>query len=838
MRRFAIAAFTFCISAVFAGVSNGSPVQLRLTAPRRMVNSKSLTVMAELLDESGKIDWKPCGGYGSVSAVRASDNTAVAISTLVFDTHDGTPPADSMRFYSGVGSVTLKLDAGGAEPGGDMIVSVTYAGMTGSRRVTVLNAPPMREVSGTLAGADLNWGPEDGIIHLTHDCVVPEGSALHIAAGTLVMVDPGPADAGTLIDVRGALEAAGTSEDPICFFPTSGAPALRLNASCSEPLSNLFAWQGFNFFGSGSSTLDHVFITGAGNGIQIGHTRMPIMKIDGPHNLNLNHVVFADNNGKAIYGGGTGVYTIRDSLVTRCGHGTEFSSNGYWTLLVEESWYTGIGHGPKACDRDGDCINVRGTDASFGGPKIIRGCMMLDGGDDGVDQAPADFTVENCVMGYLVDTGIILDAGSSGSVTCNNVLTYGNRFGLGGRTRPVYATNCTFADGTRLSPLHDCILSVFSRCIIWPDPFSTCCGQIDHCDVGPASDMSCGTDNATYDPQFTSVWQSGCDYTPTANSPALTAGPNGTRIGWLGFNSPRHGALLYGVLSDAAARPGGTVSLDLYVDDATDVSSYTTQISISLLSGSGSVGGAGPDSVEVYESRPDALFAGKVTVESEDEPNLRVTNSLVEGSSSTGASPRYLSTYQLSVSDDATVGSTFAITIGGAGSSSMTDVFGRPVAFGTGGPLVLTVAHCPQVDAGVNQQICQSLFAVPLQGTVQDASQVTWTTSGDGTFGDEHAAATTYSPGANDLLAGSAVLTLSGEPSAPCTSLVVDSMTIHWDLVEGGDVNEDGLVDAFDIQPFVAAVSAGADVCGSDLTGDGLVNGDDVSAFVSKLLGL
>lgn len=838
MYRISHISIVSCLSLFVAGNAIGAPLQMRLTAPRRMLNNKSLTILAEMLDENGKVDWKPCGGYGSVSAVRASDESPVAISTLTYDLHAGTPPADSMRFYAGIGSVTMVLDDGANETGGDIILSVSFGGITGSRRVTVLNSPPIRTISGTLSGAELNWGPEDGVVQLVGNCTVPADSTLHIAAGTLVMADAGAADAGTLITVEGSLDAAGTADEPIFFFPTSGAPALRLNASCSEPLSNLFAWQGFNCIGSGSSSFQHVFITGAGNGVQLGHTRMPIVTLDGPHNATFERCVFADNNGKAIYGVGTGTYTVRDSLVTRCGHGTEFTSNGYWTLLVEGSWYTGIGQAPKVCNRDGDCINVRGTDASYGGPKVIRGCMMLDGGDDGVDQAPADFTVENCVIGYLVDTGIILDAGDSGSVTCNNVLTYGNRFGLGGRTRPVYATSCTFADGTRLSPLHDCVLSVFSRCIIWPDPFSTCCGQIDHCDVGPASDLSCGTDNATYDPQFTAIWQNGCDYTPIANSPALSAGPNGTQIGWLGFNPPRRGALVYGVLSDAAARPGGTVSLDVYIDDATDVSSYLTQIYIALQSGSGTLAAAGTESVRIDEARLDGLFAGKATVESDDVVNLRASATLVDGSSSTGSSARYLATFDLTVSADAVLGSTFEISIGGAGQSSVTDEFGRPVAFGVGGPLVLTVANCPLIEAGTDQQICQTPFSVQMQGAVQDSSLVTWTTAGDGAFDDPHDAGTTYTPGPNDLLAGSAVLTLTGVPSSPCTAMVSDQVTIHWDPVEAGDVNQDGVVDAIDIQPFVAAVTTGDPVCGADLTGEGLVNADDVPGFVAKLLGL
>lgn len=52
-----------------------------------------------------------------------------------------------------------------------------------------------------------------------------------------------------------------------------------------------------------------------------------------------------------------------------------------------------------------------------------------------------------------------------------------------------------------------------------------------------------------------------------------------------------------------------------------------------------------------------------------------------------------------------------------------------------------------------------------------------------------------------------------------------------------GDINNDGHIDFFDIDPFVAAMSPGTNRYNwtADITNDGLVNQDDVDPFVALL---
>jgi hypothetical protein len=69
---------------------------------------------------------------------------------------------------------------------------------------------------------------------------------------------------------------------------------------------------------------------------------------------------------------------------------------------------------------------------------------------------------------------------------------------------------------------------------------------------------------------------------------------------------------------------------------------------------------------------------------------------------------------------------------------------------------------CPTVSAGDNQTLCADEM-VSLSGQVDPPvyDSAKWTTSGDGFFADDTALVTTYTPGSNDIAAGSVTLTLT-----------------------------------------------------------------------------
>ncbi len=75
----------------------------------------------------------------------------------------------------------------------------------------------------------------------------------------------------------------------------------------------------------------------------------------------------------------------------------------------------------------------------------------------------------------------------------------------------------------------------------------------------------------------------------------------------------------------------------------------------------------------------------------------------------------------------------------------------------------------PVVDAGMNVRLCNGLENVPLNGNVQHASTLAWTSSGTGTFSPSASVATaSYLPSSADSLAGGVILTLTAQGTGGC----------------------------------------------------------------------
>jgi hypothetical protein len=90
---------------------------------------------------------------------------------------------------------------------------------------------------------------------------------------------------------------------------------------------------------------------------------------------------------------------------------------------------------------------------------------------------------------------------------------------------------------------------------------------------------------------------------------------------------------------------------------------------------------------------------------------------------------------------------------------------------------VLVYDH-PTANAGENGEICENeTFAVSGEST--NALNVEWTTSGDGAFANPTLATTVYTPGENDKLNGSVVLTFTADPYSPCSVNDSDDLTLN-----------------------------------------------------------
>ncbi|MFH1532881.1 MAG: EGF domain-containing protein [Pseudomonadota bacterium] len=489
----------------------------RLTVPTRMVNDKPLTLRAEILIDETQIDLSGCfDNLGTVAMIRLSDGEDIPLTVTFFDDHLPVPE-DSIRFYHGVGSVSFTLDDGAAVPPGDYQVIVTVNGLTAVKKVTVLDDPVWRVMPATLTGEDLVWGPNENIRISAHHTAVPAGSTLTILPGTLIMVDTlGSLENGTLINVHGNMEAVGTLGNPIAFFSEMGAQAMIHTVSGS--LSNIHAWRGFNLWGSDSSVIKWVMLTGAGNGDIISHPRPPIWSMRQTSNAVFEDCVFVDSTGMMFMTPGTGNYVIRRTLVSRTGIGGEFLASGH-TMLIEDSFWTGIGRGPNTPLRyDGDGLHIDGLYSD----QTIRRCIIADVGDDCIDHSNSTFLIEDTVIHDCKDKANSMTAGLG---IFNNVLMFNTGTGIRG-TGQVFDSTIAAS-----SPIDN--PQVVQSSIIWPSSLWTCSGEIDYTLVGNPGDLSCGDGNLSADPLFADP--DNCDFTLAEGSPALTAGPNGEPIGWLGY---------------------------------------------------------------------------------------------------------------------------------------------------------------------------------------------------------------------------------------------------------------------------------------------------------------
>ncbi|WMJ73025.1 gliding motility-associated C-terminal domain-containing protein [Cytophagaceae bacterium ABcell3] len=86
--------------------------------------------------------------------------------------------------------------------------------------------------------------------------------------------------------------------------------------------------------------------------------------------------------------------------------------------------------------------------------------------------------------------------------------------------------------------------------------------------------------------------------------------------------------------------------------------------------------------------------------------------------------------------------------------------------------MVLTIQPQPVVSAGFNQTVCETVSAIQLNGSVQNASGGLWTTTGTGTFSpDANALDAEYIPSAEDKQADMVTLTLTSVGNSPCSAV-------------------------------------------------------------------
>ena len=91
--------------------------------------------------------------------------------------------------------------------------------------------------------------------------------------------------------------------------------------------------------------------------------------------------------------------------------------------------------------------------------------------------------------------------------------------------------------------------------------------------------------------------------------------------------------------------------------------------------------------------------------------------------------------------------------------------------------LTLTILESPVANAGDDALICEN-FSQPLFGTVLNANDFTWLSSGDGVFSNSKILTPSYTPGAQDAVNGMVEISLVAQPISPCSLADTSSVLI------------------------------------------------------------
>lgn len=184
-------------------------------------------------------------------------------------------------------------------------------------------------------------------------------------------------------------------------------------------------------------------------------------------------------------------------------------------------------------------------------------------------------------------------------------------------------------------------------------------------------------------------------------------------------------------LSSSTANPGGTVLLELFVEEVADLATFQAMIQITKTSGTGTVTVPCPDGARINEnicistdtflptgdtcdggdtcpvvvppnacvSRPDYVFAGLATFTA-TICELKTLSAVAASSSTTVAGERkYIGDFLLEVSTDAEAGSTFEITfLEELGASFLNDAALLRIPTRFGAPCVLTISDSLTFD--------------------------------------------------------------------------------------------------------------------------------------------
>ncbi len=346
----------FCACDAVADLNAGL-FSLRIASRSSYLSGVPVLVRVEVLGDGGRVER---GLWDAKASLRV-------------DMPDVTCSPAEVRLYNGLGSALVTFSGSG-----DFKLTAELAGLSASRKMTDLADEPVTIVSGTLATSD-TWR---GLYHVTGgDFQIPDGVVLTLDPGTLVMIDGVTSGSGGPdINVSGSIHSFGTPASPVTF-------------TAFETGKN---WGELHLEDAELSTFQYTNVNQGGHSPGVGHSGTgPTFRVSNSA-LIFDHTNVTDNAGKLMHATSGSDLTFQDCLFARCVMGPEMSSTA---LLFESSWITEMS---AKDDADGIYIHSQRSDQSC----TMRGGVVADIVDDGIDLLGAHIVIEDCVVRDCDDKGI------------------------------------------------------------------------------------------------------------------------------------------------------------------------------------------------------------------------------------------------------------------------------------------------------------------------------------------------------------------------------------------------------------------------------------------------
>jgi hypothetical protein len=352
-----------------AGESTGLQLRVRDT----YLPGTPLLVRVQLHDSAGRVDRSRWDGTVTIAA----DNPDIALST------------QQIELVNGLGSALIHVQGNG-----DFQLTASIDAFQASKPIRSVAGSGVTDVSGLLDAPTTTWS---GIVHVTGDVTVPDGSQLIVQPGTLVLVDGATVsqqlNPGRKIIVQGVLQSNGTEAQPVTFTAWES----------DRP------WGEFDVEG-GELNLAHTEITRSGNSPRGGHTGSgPAIRLGDDGKVMMTSTSITDIRGK-IMQASSGEVRVHDSLFSRAVMGPEIDDTA---LHFTDSWIIEMAgayhHNGTVNDNDGIYLHSQ----AMGQDITLSGGVVAKTQDDGIDTLRSEVSVSNFIVRNTGDKATSIFSGNA-----------------------------------------------------------------------------------------------------------------------------------------------------------------------------------------------------------------------------------------------------------------------------------------------------------------------------------------------------------------------------------------------------------------------------------------